>query len=153
MLDERSVFFIDGVSSAYLSSAVKAPKILFLHADHRSPDGTVNPRARTLIEAFDGNAIATTTNRHKDTLLRDLSPTSPIHVVPHLYTAKGGGSATRENIVTVSRLDVSGKPIDECIRAFDMVRHKFPDVEYHIYGDGKDAPILQGVIDELGCAA
>lgn len=147
-----SVTFIDGITSAYLARSIRTPKVLFLHADHRHYDGNVNGRTKGFIQGFDGCVIATATARHKEALEKDITPAAPIQVIPHYSEAVPSDAPKSNRIVTISRLDLTGKPIDQCIRAFDLIRRKFPDHQYQIFGDGKGEQALQALIAELGCA-
>lgn len=148
---QDSVTFVDGVTSAYLSGAIRTPKALFIHADHRL-DGDVKGWSRGFIQAFDGCVIAAASTRHKQALQQDLQLSAPIRVIPH-YSGTARTDAPRQNrIVTVSRLDLAGKPIDQCIRAFDLIRDRFPDYQYQIFGEGKGEQALRDLIQQLGCA-
>lgn len=150
---DGSVVFFDGVTSAYLSPFTTAPRLLYLHADHRGPKGEIVPRSRFLIENFKGEAIVTSTQVHKAQMEADLTPAAPIHVVPHFCeTAPGPGQGQgRRHLVTVSRLDLLGKPIHECIEAFSRIMGAFPGVDYHIYGLGAGQKRLEDLIASLGC--
>ena len=53
--------------------------------------------------------------------------------------------------MTLSRLDLSGKPIDECIKAFAKIKNEFPDVDYLIYGKGSGEDELNSLIKKLKC--
>ena len=153
---DDAVVFLDGVTHAYLSAAITVPKVLFLHADHRSPaDGTVVPRSRNLIERFDGAAIAVATEAQKRAIGRDLAPQAPVVVIPHIGPNVPDMPPRRDDggqapfLCTVSRIDLSGKPIDEAVAAFATVRHLFPGVEYRIYGTGSGVPMLERLIETL----
>lgn len=146
-----SVVFFDGVTSAYLSPVARAPRVLYLHADHRGPKGDVVPRSRFLIENFKGEAIVTSTEVHKAQMLADLAPAAPIHVIPHFCDSAATQAPARRNLVTVSRLELTGKPIHECIEAFARIMHDFPKVDYLIYGVGGGQRRLEAQIAALGC--
>lgn len=148
-----AVVFFDGITSAYLAPFATHRSILFLHADHRNPDGSVIDRARALVEGFPGAAIVTATAAHRDRLMADAVPARPIEVLPHFIAEQPpqGGAAARANLVTVSRLSLRDKPVDQAIRAFASIMDQFPDVDYLIHGDGTDQPALAGLIDDLGC--
>ena len=146
-----AVVFFDGVTSAYLSPVTKAARVLFLHADHRSPDGRIVPRSRFLIENFKGEAIVTSTRVHKAQMEVDLTPAAPIHVIPHVCEPPPAAPMPRRDLVTVSRLELTGKPIPDCIEAFCRIMHRFPGVHYLIYGVGAGHKALQAQIARLGC--
>lgn len=148
---QDSVVFFDGVTSAYLSPVTRAPRALFLHADHRSPKGEVVPRSRFLIENFRGEAIVTSTQVHKTRMQADLRPAAPVHVVPHFCESGIPAAGERRNLVTVSRLELGGKPIHECIEAFAAIMAEFPGVDYLIYGVGAGQKRLEAQIAALGC--
>lgn len=148
---DRSVVFFDGVTSAYLSSVTKAQRALFLHADHRGPTGQIVPRSQFLIENFKGEAIVTSTQVHKLQMEADVSPAAKIHVIPHFCETSGKPAKARKHLVTVSRLELQGKPIDECIAAFCKIKDEFPGVDYLIYGLGSGQPRLEGQIAALRC--
>lgn len=149
---QDAIVFIDGVTSAYLSRPISARKVLFLHADHRTGSGKVVPRSRGLIEAFDGDAILTATHGHKNRLEKDLAHSAPIRVIPHYVDIKPSGTDTRRHICTVSRLELTGKPIHHCIEAFVRVMHLIPDTNYLIYGSGLGEARLQQLITHHDCA-
>jgi glycosyltransferase involved in cell wall biosynthesis len=146
-----SVVFFDGVTSAYLAPVTNAQRALFLHADHRSPSGDIVPRSQYLIENFKGEAIITSTQVHKVQIEADVTPAAPLHVIPHFSESPEKGTQTRRNLVTVSRLELTGKPIDECIEAFCQIKDDFPDVDYLIYGLGAGQADLEAQIKALGC--
>ena len=146
-----SLVFFDGVTSAYLSSVTKARRALFLHADHRGPDGQIVPRSRFLIENFKGEAIITSTHVHKRQMEADIRPAAEIHVIPHFCETSGTPAAQRQHLVTVSRLELAGKPINECIDAFCTIMDAFPDVDYLIYGVGSGQAQLEDQIARLNC--
>ena len=146
-----AVVFFDGVTSAYLSPVTKAPRALFLHADHRGPEGEIVPRSKFLIENFKGEAIITATNVHKAQIQADVTPAAEIHVIPHFCEATSVARTKRKNLVTVSRLELTGKPIHECIEAFCQIKDAFPDVDYLIYGSGAGQQTLEAQITRLGC--
>ena len=148
---DDSVVFFDGVTVAYLSPAVKAPRALFLHADHRGPDGNIVPRSKFLIENFEGEAIITSTEVHRKEIEADLTPSANLHVIPHVCEVGDPHETQRNNIVTVSRLDLTGKPIQECIKAFCLIKDEFPDVDYLIYGEGSGQAKLEALIARMGC--
>lgn len=148
---EDSVVFFDGVTSAYLSPVTKAQRALFLHADHRGPNGEIVPRSKFLIENFKGEAIITSTNVHKAQIEADLMPSAKLFVIPHFCETEEPPEQERQHLVTVSRLELTGKPIHECIEAFCRVKDDFPDVDYLIYGDGAGKEQLEAQITELGC--
>ena len=148
---QDALVFFDGVTSAYLSPVTTARRALFLHADHRGPKGGVVPRSRYLIENFNGEAIVTSTEVHKARMKEDLTPAAPVHVIPHCCDPAEPHERTRQNLVTVSRLDLVGKPIDECIAAFATVMNDFPEVDYLIYGVGAGEAALREQIAALGC--
>jgi len=147
----ETVVFFDGVTSAYLASSIKSPRALFLHADHRSPAGGIVPRSKFLIENFKGEAIITSTNVHKARIEADVLPAAPVHVIPHFCESAPASQTTRRNLVTVSRLELTGKPIPECIEAFCRIKDAFPDVDYLIYGVGRGEEALERQIDRLNC--
>lgn len=148
---ENSVVFFDGVTSAYLSPVTKAQRALFLHADHRGPDGEIVPRSKFLIENFDGEAIITSTNVHKAQIEEDLAPSAKLFVIPHFCEIGNSPEQEREHLVTVSRLELTGKPIHECIEAFCRIKDDFPGVDYLIYGEGAGREQLEAQIAELDC--
>lgn len=146
-----AVVFFDGVTSAFLSPVTQARRALFLHADHRGPDGHIVPRSKFLIENFKGEAIVTSTHVHKAQIEADVTPAAPLHVIPHFSDGGEHGVAERRHLVTVSRLDLVGKPIDECIKAFCQIEDRYADVDYLIYGYGSGQAELERLIEELGC--
>ncbi|MBO6882156.1 MAG: glycosyltransferase [Marivita sp.] len=148
---EDAIVFIDGITSAYLSRPIPARKVLFLHADHRSSSGKVVPRSRGLIEAFDGDAIITATRVHKERLEAEVAHKAPIRVIPHYTDVVEIPNTTRKDICTVSRLELTGKPIHQCIEAFVRVMHLIPGTNYLIYGSGQGAARLQQLIDHHEC--
>ena len=148
---EDSIVFIDGVTTAYLSRPIPARKVLFLHADHRTASGKVVARSRGLIEAFDGEAIVTATHVHKQGLERDIAHRRPIRVIPHYTRVSATVGAPRAHICTVSRLDLTGKPIHQCIEAFVRVMHLIPDTNYRIYGSGMGEERLRQLIVHHEC--
>ncbi|GGB97136.1 hypothetical protein GCM10011363_12240 [Marivita lacus] len=148
---EDAIVFIDGVTSAYLSRPIPARKVLFLHADHRNPSGKIVPRSRGLIEAFDGDAIITATTVHKARLESEVAHKAPIRVIPHFTNARLTAIGPRAHICTVSRLELTGKPIHQCIEAFVRVMHRIPDTNYLIYGSGLGEARLQQLIDHHEC--
>lgn len=150
-ISEEALVFIDGITFAYLSKNMPADKILFLHADHNCPDGSENPQSRYLIENFDGVVIATATQRQKTRILADLNPRVPIAVVPHFIDIPEDHSTKRAHLCTVSRLELEGKPIHECIEAFSQIMDSIPGVDYHIYGSGKGHADLASLIAKLRC--
>lgn len=145
---DNAITFLDGVTSAYVSPSVRGARVLFLHADHRAPSGKVSPRSKSLIEKFDGDTIVTSTNVHKRALEADLAVTRPINVIPH-FVNEGGETLERRNIVTVSRLELNGKPIGDAIRAFSHIADEYPDCNYLIYGDGSGEGELRKLISEM----
>lgn len=147
----EAVVFFDGITSAYLSPVTKGKRALFLHADHRGPNGEIVPRSKFLIENFQGEAIITSTIAHKTQMLADVKPAAAIHVIPHYCKAGRAAVGQRKNLVTVSRLELDGKPIHECIEAFCRIMHAFPDVDYLIYGVGGGHKRLISQIEQLGC--
>lgn len=149
---QDAIVFIDGVTSAYLSRPISARKVLFLHADHRSSSGKIVPRSRGLIEAFDGETILTATHVHKTRLEEDVAHSAPIRVIPHYVDVKPTSTGTRRHICTVSRLELTGKPIHQCIEAFVRVMHLIPDTNYLIYGSGLGEARLQQLITHHDCA-
>ncbi|RKE96013.1 glycosyltransferase involved in cell wall biosynthesis [Sulfitobacter guttiformis] len=146
-----AVVFFDGVTSAYLSPVTKARRALFLHADHRGPNGKIVPRSKFLIENFKGEAIITSTGVHKAQIEADVTPAASVHVIPHYCERVSAPAQLRRHFVTVSRLDLVGKPIDECIEAFCRIMTEFPQVDYLIYGSGAGAAQLEAQIARLGC--
>ncbi len=147
---DAAVFF-DGVTSAYLAPVTDARRALFLHADHRGPAGDIVPRSKFLIENFKGEAIITSTHVHRAQIAKDVVPAAPVHVIPHFCEADRIRAGTRRHLVTVSRLELVGKPIDECIKAFCRIKDAFPDVDYLIYGLGAGQSDLEDLIARLGC--
>ncbi|MDF3606137.1 glycosyltransferase [Paracoccus sp. DMF-8] len=147
-----AITFFDGITSAYLSAATKSPRVLFLHADHMNYAGKTLHRAKLLIEGFAGEAIITATNAHKKQIASDLKPSAEVHVLPHFCEIEPGAKLPRKDLVTVSRLDLEGKPINECIDAFDLIKEEFPEVNYLIYGEGAGRDQLIKQIDKLGLA-
>lgn len=147
----NSVVFFDGVTSAYLAAVTKGQRALFLHADHRSPTGEIVPRSKFLIENFKGEAIITSTHAHKGQIEADVTPAAEIHVIPHFCEKTSTPKKTRKHLVTVSRLDLTGKPIQECIEAFFLIKDDFPEVDYLIYGVGVGFHQLEEQIARLGC--
>lgn len=150
-LPEDCIVFIDGITVSHLSPAIRAPKVLFLHADHRRPDRTVLKRSRARIEAFDGEAIVTATNVHKARLEADTRHAAPIRVISHYTTMHRRDVGPRRNICTVSRLDLAAKPIHHCIEAFTRIMHLIPDCTYEIYGGGLGQVRLEQLIRHHGC--
>jgi poly(glycerol-phosphate) alpha-glucosyltransferase len=148
---EDAVVFVDGITTAYLSRHITAHKVLFLHADHRAPNGKVVPRSRYLIEHFDGDAIVTATHVHKARLEADTHHAAPIRVIPHYTQIHPRKEAPRAHICTVSRLDLDGKPIHQCIEAFTRIMHLIPEVNYLIYGSGLGQARLEQLIKHHGC--
>jgi glycosyltransferase involved in cell wall biosynthesis len=146
-----SVVFFDGVTSAYLAPVTNAQRALFLHADHRGPSGDIVPRSKYLIENFKGEAIITSTQVHKVQIEADVVPAAPVHVIPHFSEIPDEEKRTRRNLVTVSRLELTGKPIDECIEAFCLIKDEFPSVEYLIFGLGAGQAKLEAQIEALEC--
>lgn len=146
-----SVVFFDGVTSAYLAPVTNAQRALFLHADHRGPSGDIVPRSKYLIENFKGEAIITSTQVHKAQIEGDVIPAAPVHVIPHFSESSDMGTQSRRHLVTVSRLELTGKPIHECIEAFCQIKDDFPDVDYLIYGLGAGQADLEAQIEELDC--
>ncbi len=152
MIDwDHSVVFFDGVTSAYLAPVTKARRALFLHADHRGPNGKIVPRSKFLIENFKGEAIITSTYVHKAQIEEDVMPSAEVHVIPHFFEQTQAVRQERKHLVTVSRLELTGKPIHECIEAFCNVMDEFPDVNYLIYGAGSGQQQLKAQIARLGC--
>jgi glycosyltransferase involved in cell wall biosynthesis len=151
LFPEDCVVFIDGIEMTFLSPAIRAPKALFLHADHRRSDGSVLKRSRARIEAFNGDAIVTATRVHKLRLEADIRHSAPIRVIPHYTSVTPRPAHRRQHVVTVSRLDLLGKPIHQCIEAFTRVMHLMPDCDYLIYGAGRGQARLQQLIDHKGC--
>ncbi len=147
----RAVVFFDGVTSAYLSPVTKAKRALFLHADHRGPEGKIVPRSKFLIENFKGEAIITSTHVHKRQINADVTPAAPVHVIPHFCESAQAPVGERKHLVTISRLELTGKPIHECITAFCRIKDTFPDVDYLIYGVGAGHQQLEAQIAQLGC--
>ncbi|MEP1767328.1 MAG: glycosyltransferase [Sulfitobacter sp.] len=148
----QAVVFFDGVTSAYLSQVTRGERVLFLHADHRAPSGEIVPRSQYLIENFKGEAIVTSTQVHKEQIAEDVVAAAPVHVVPHFCELPDPAKAARRHLVTVSRLELVGKPIHECIEAFCQIKDDFPDVDYLIYGVGAGQADLEALIDRLACA-
>lgn len=148
-----AVVFFDGITSVYLAPYATPRSILFVHADHRNLDGTVNARARAMIEGFPGAAIVTATKTQRDLLTAETAPSRPIEVLPHFIASTPPAAGARANLVTVSRLSLPGKPVDQAIRAFVSIMDAFPGVDYLIYGSGASEGELAELIDELGCGA
>lgn len=148
---EDAIVFIDGITSSHLSHPIPARKVLFLHADHRNSSGKIVPRSRGLIETFDGDAIITATYVHKQRLDAELAHTAPVRVIPHYTDAAATLGTSRKHICTVSRLELTGKPIHQCIEAFVRVMHLIPDTNYLIYGAGLGQARLQQLIDHHDC--
>ena len=146
-----AVVFFDGITSAYLAPFATPRSILFLHTDHRDPDGRINARARGLIEGYQGAAIVTATEVHRRRLEADLVPARPVEVLPHFIQIEAHPPVPRRHLVTVSRLDLAGKPIDQAIRAFAAIMDDFPGVDYLIHGDGAGEASLKELIARLGC--
>lgn len=148
-----SVVFFDGVTLAYLADVTGAPRVLFLHADHRNPGGDFLVRSRFHIENFRGEAIVTSTQVHKAQMEADLTPSLPIRVVPHFCEVAPAAAQDRRDLVTVSRLELRGKPIHECIEAFARIMDQFPTVDYLIYGLGAGQKRLEAQIAGLGAGS
>ncbi|MGV8950991.1 MAG: glycosyltransferase [Cypionkella sp.] len=148
---DNAVVFFDGITSAYLAAATKAQRALFLHADHRGPAGDIVPRSRFLIENFKGEAIITSTLVHKAQIEADMAAAAPVHVIPHFCESVPQTGQERRHLVTISRLDLVGKPIDHCIEAFCRIKDAFGDVDYLIYGVGAGQAQLEAQIAQLGC--
>lgn len=148
----EDVVFFDGITSAYLAPVTDASRALFLHADHRGASGDIVPRSKFLIENFKGEAIITSTQVHKAQIEADVIPAAPVHVIPHFSEATKRSKVRRKNLVTVSRLELKGKPIHECIDAFVQIKDEFPDVDYVIYGLGAGHAALDAQIKELDCS-
>lgn len=146
-----SVVFFDGITSAYLAPVTRARRALFLHADHRGPSGDIVPRSRFLLENFKGEAIVTSTQVHKDQIEADVTPAAPVHVIPHFCDVLEGSTMPRQHLVTVSRFDLVGKPIHECIAAYCQIKDQFPQTDYVIYGIGAGQAELEAQIKALGC--
>ncbi|WP_292294688.1 glycosyltransferase [Marivita sp.] len=151
LFPQDCVVFIDGITTAYLSPAIHAPKALFLHADHRRTNGSVLKRSRSRIDAFDGDVIVTATNVQKRRLEADTRHSAPIRVIPHYTTVTPKPTDPRAHVCTVSRLDLTGKPIHHCIEAFTRIMHLIPDCDYRIYGSGRGQARLQQLIDHHAC--
>lgn len=152
MIDwDDAVVFFDGITSAYLAPVTTAQRVLFLHADHRGPDGKVVPRSKYLIENFKGETIITSTYVHKAQIEADVTPSAEVHVIPHFCEQGQVQKQERKHLVTISRLELKGKPIHECIEAFCNVMHDFPEVNYLIYGSGSGQQRLEDLIAQLGC--
>ncbi|WP_323717609.1 glycosyltransferase [Paracoccus aminovorans] len=147
-----AITFFDGITSAYLSVATKSPRALFLHADHMNPDGKILHRAKLLIEGFAGEAIITATDAHRQQIASDLKPSAEVHVLPHFCEIAAKKETARKDLVTISRLDLEGKPIHECIQAFSRIKDEFPGINYLIYGEGAGRDQLESQINELGLA-
>lgn len=147
----NDVVFIDGIKISYLSNATNASTALFLHTEHRDRKGTVLPKYKTLLKNFKGAAIVTATHVHRCDLENDLNPTAKIHVIPHFCNARTKKQQQRKNIVTISRLSLREKPIDDCLRAYALIKDEFPDVNYCIFGGGAGHKFLDELIHELGC--
>ena len=144
MMDwDGTVVFFDGVTSAYLSAVTGKARVLFLHADHRAPGGGIVPQSRFLIENFGGEAIVTSTRVHKARMEAELTPAAPVHVIPHFCDIDARPEGPRRNLVTVSRLELNGKPIHECIEAFGRIAGDVPDVDYLIFGLGAGEEALR----------
>ncbi|MFP7570685.1 glycosyltransferase [Marivita sp. S2033] len=152
LFPDNCIVFVDGITSAYLSRHIPAQKVLFLHADHRAPDGSVVPRSRSLIETFDGDAIITATHVHKARLEADTRHTAPIRVIPHYADSAAPSDGPRAHICTVSRLELQGKPIHHCIEAFARIMHLIPGCDYLIYGSGLGQARLEQLVAHLNCA-
>ncbi len=148
---DNSVVFFDGVTSAYLAPVTKGLRALFLHADHRGPNGKIVPRSKFLIENFKGEAIITSTYVHKAQIEADLTPSAKVHVIPHFCESAQAPEQERRHLVTISRLELTGKPIHECIEAFCLVKDAFPYVNYLVYGAGAGQQQLEAQIARLGC--
>ncbi|MDP0925805.1 glycosyltransferase [Paracoccus onubensis] len=148
---QDTVTFVDGIKGSYLSNVIKTPRALFLHAEHRDQKGVLLPVYKKFVDDFDGQAIITATNVHKKEIELDLKPSQEVAVIPHYYEAKPVKPQKRKNIITISRLDLSGKPIDECIKAFAKIKKEFPDVDYLIYGKGSGGKELTALIKRLKC--
>lgn len=146
-----SVVFFDGITLAYLAPVTQARRALFLHADHRSPTGEIVPRSKFLIENFKGEAIITSTDVHKAQIMTDVTPAADVHVIPHFCDISPASDTPRRHLVTVSRLELTGKPIPESIAAFCQIKDAFPGVDYQIYGVGVGLAQLEAQIAELGC--
>lgn len=145
----NNVTFIDGVTIPYSPDMIKGSKVLFLHADHKAPNGNFVIRAKHAVENFDGDAIVTATNVHKLALETDFVPNKPIVVLPHFCDQQRAITTQRKDLITVSRLDPVGKPIAECIEAFAKIADEFPDCNYLIYGEGTGRKPLVGLIKQL----
>ncbi len=148
---EDDIVFFDGVTSAYLAPVTRARRALFLHADHRSPTGAIVPRSKFLLENFKGEAILTSTRAHKARIEANVTPAADIHVIPHFCECPEASHQARRDLVTVSRLELTGKPIHDCIDAFRLIKDTFPEVNYLIYGIGAGRARLEAQIARLGC--
>ena len=149
--DDNCVTFFDGVTSHYLAATTQPPRVFFMHEDHLKEHGEFPPRIRHQIEKFMGEAIITATSVQKKQLEADCVPAAKIRVIPHVCEIEPAAKGQRNNLVTLSRLDRWGKPINECVDAFVTIMDEFPDVNYLIYGDGGARNELENQIKRLDC--
>ena len=145
------IVFVDGTTMTDLARHIPASKVLFLHADHRLPNGEVIPRSSSQIEQFDGEAIVTATKAHKAQVECDLRHRAPIRAISHYIDTPERDDTKRRHICTVSRLELDGKPVHQCIEAFTRIMHKVPDINYLIYGTGLGEARLRQMIKHKGC--
>ncbi|MCK0148646.1 glycosyltransferase [Marivita sp. S6314] len=149
---EECLVFVDGITSVYLAQHITARKVLFLHANHRAPDGRVLRRSRYMIEHFQGDRIVTATQAHKARLEMDMAPACRVDVIPHYADMPPPNVQPRRHICTVSRLRLADKPIHQCIEAFTRIMHLIPECNYLIYGTGPDQARLEQLIHHHDCA-
>jgi phosphatidyl-myo-inositol dimannoside synthase len=65
--------------------------------------------------------------------------------------ARDGSPGRAPVLLTVARLAKEGyKGVDQVLRALPTVRTRFPDVRYHVVGDGDARPELELLVAELG---
>jgi len=148
---EDCIVFIDGLTSTHLCGPIQAQQVMFLHGDHRDPQGKIASRSKVMIETFRGDAIVTATQAHKHRVEADMQLAAPIRVIPHYTDIRSTGHDNRADICTVSRLDLTWKPIHQCIEAFRRIMHLVPECNYLIYGRGVDEARLQQLIDHYNC--
>ena len=148
---DNSIVFFDGITSHFLAEVTEPPRAFFMHEDHLKENGEFPPRIRHQIEKFQGEAIITATNAQKKQLAADCIPAAKIYVIPHVCEVDSEDELPRKNLVTLSRLDRWGKPINECIYAFSRIKDEFPDINYLIYGEGGAKNDLEKIIKKFDC--
>lgn len=72
-----------------------------------------------------------------------------MHIIPNMNTFENNKKSALSNkvIISVGRLDKQ-KSFDKALLIWKEVQKKYPDWEYHIYGQGEDKNILDKIIQE-----